>query len=76
VQPDRVLADEPANVGIVIAERVVVQPGFRVVILALEAQVLVAALDAVGPFLVAVPFFEREVAPGLVAGAPLTSVWT
>lgn len=55
-QPDRVLAGEPSDVGVVVAESVVVQSALGIEVLALEAQV---AFDGVGLFL---PRFEGRVA--------------
>ena len=63
-QPNRIRADKPTDIRIVEPEGVVVQPGFAVQVLALEAQVLLFDEEA---FLC----FGQGVAPNLVAGLPL-----
>ena len=62
-QPNRIRADKPSDIRIVEPEGVVVQPGFAVQVLALEAQVLLFDKEA---FLL----FGQGVAPDLVAGLP------
>ena len=62
-QPNRVRADKPPDIRIVEPEGVVVQPGFAVQVLALEAQVLLFDEEA---FL----RFGQGVAPDLVARLP------
>ena len=81
VQPNRVRRNEPPNIRIVKPERVVVQPGVAVQVLALEAQVLrqCAGLGlgvlVVGFVVVARdgqagPLLGEGVAPGFVGGSP------
>ena len=65
-----VLAGEAADLGVVVAESVVMQPRLGIAVLALEAQVLGAAARLGVELGLAVPFLQGEVAPGPVAGAP------
>ena len=80
-QPNRIRRYEPANVRIVIAERVVVQPRVPIQVLPLEPQVLLPGfvlgliacikrmrLAAIG--LDQLPFLSLRIAPGLVGGLP------
>jgi len=62
-QADRIGGGEAADVGVVVAEGVVVQAGFAVQVLALETQILMHAVTQVADFL------ERG-APDLEGGAP------
>lgn len=62
-QPNRIRRDKPPDIRIVEPEGVVVQAGFAVQVLALEAQVLL--FDEVGLVL-----FDDGVAPDLVGGLP------
>ena len=80
-QPNRIRRYEPANVRIVIAERVVVQSRVPIQVLPLKPQVLllgfvlgliafIQRMDSAAIKINPLPFLGLRVAPGLVGGLP------